>query len=345
MNKGQIERRLRELLERKSPIEQPGRLIGHLLNELNLLPDKGNRAAIAITQLLEKMEQAGEVRLMSSGTILNSVELLPKQVDSNTDQAEVQEPPVVIASKEETLQPQETMMDENVVSDGRPSHRETLSLALLALQCAADKETGVIRGQSAAKIIVQGLAQDVTLTEVQAAALNTTLGKLGYRSTTGARSTLQHIINMKVTEVTQAALDQLEAKPEKESEQPETEQQPLLPVPQEEVAPNFPEETGAMPLASPVEKRPVHELLAAIILKLEKNIEEKDDLIGRHEQAAIASAERIEGLVGANMALNEQLGEKDRMISSLQAQLTRLQAEARQNPLVANLLTKYAADA
>ncbi len=76
MPKKRVEKRLRDLLDKKSEIHQPGRLITHLINELALGSSSSSIwAHDLIAEVLDSMARKGIVTLDKSGHVFNGVKL------------------------------------------------------------------------------------------------------------------------------------------------------------------------------------------------------------------------------------------------------------------------------
>lgn len=171
MNAKQTERRLRDVLRRKTRINQPGRLIAHLQNELGVATDRNNTAHKNITSALESLERRGEIVLERSGSVFNGVQYVGCRDRTDRTPQEKREAmfakgvpavlpdelctPVVITSKEPILVPESVTPTEAVDSSqlptkvilqpykvGQKPYHQTLTDCLSALRSEAD-ENGV----------------------------------------------------------------------------------------------------------------------------------------------------------------------------------------------------------
>lgn len=72
-----IERQLLEVLQRKPDIDQPGRLFGHLQNEIGLTGSKRSDSQLASLQAaIERLEARGRICVYRNGKVMNRVVLL-----------------------------------------------------------------------------------------------------------------------------------------------------------------------------------------------------------------------------------------------------------------------------
>lgn len=155
MNSRQAQRKLRALFRQKPEINQPGRLVAHLLNELGVAGDHSSREREAINAALIRMEDLGEINLDRAGGILNGVKYvepanrptktvgpgvsepvrtavgaaLKASVSSAATEAQSAPPPSVTRDKPEAAQ--DAQKPERMTADGMPS---ILTKALHVLQ-------------------------------------------------------------------------------------------------------------------------------------------------------------------------------------------------------------------
>lgn len=196
MNVKQAEKKLLELMRRKPQIRQPGRLVAHLLNELNVESDSNRSVAQTIEHALEKLEKDGIIRLQRSGRILNGYRVVKKTKKRATS--------VAAQSVSTEPQPEASREEEAVESPKELSRAEEVTLALLALQGQAD-EQGNLYVSSTAEVIAESLGVSLE----RAKELNRPLGQLELRISPVGRNPQgkrPHWVSREVSEVTEEML-------------------------------------------------------------------------------------------------------------------------------------------
>lgn len=260
MNVKQAEKKLLELMRRKPQIRQPGRLVAHLLNELNVESDSNRSVAQTIERALEKLEKEGTIRLQRSGHILNGYRVVKKAKKGATPVAAQPDPitPLTEASpKEEAMEPPEPPKE--------LTRAEEVTLALLALQGQADDQ-GNLYVSSTAEVIAEALGISLE----RAKELNRPLGQLELRISPVGRNPhgkRPHWVSREVNEVTDemlAGAEKLRPTPS-EVTGDETEQQLLDII--EGLEAQLAEAAGA---------RQDAERLAEVVVELEAKIAERD---------------------------------------------------------------------
>lgn len=270
---------MRALLE-KAPVMARGRLECEVANRLNL--GNSNIAQEKVKRILSKLELNNEVVIERSGSILRGVTLTPQPAAVSEFTIQKSDKLRFDAYKAEVTIPKEEPLLEKAVSEKKEPLWVSLSLALLALQTAAD-DKGVVTGASAPII-----ARELNIPIHKANMLNGRLGKLGLRQTSGSKAYTVHQINMSVKEITREMLETPEDKPmEVRSD--------------DEVIPSETAAASAEPL--PYEQRPLEEQLADIIEALEKERsllkEQLESLEKLYDDSASESARVINNLAKA----------------------------------------------
>ncbi len=227
-----VERQLHEVFKKKPDINQPGRLLAHLHNELN-----GQYSLVDISLALERMERKHTIKLQRSGKVFNRVMYaygadtyaagdqsaeakrqrrfargIPSTLsDDQCSPVEVRQikpqsaDPTRIGLKVAQLDISSTGLGiEEVIEVSEPKYEngvptpEILTLALIALVTKSD-ENGVVSGNSASKIIQEGL----NCGQSQSVVLNRLLGQMGLRKTQKlGGGTFRHTVDLSTNEVT-----------------------------------------------------------------------------------------------------------------------------------------------
>ncbi len=212
MNGKQMERKLRELFRRKPNMSQPGRLIGHLLNELGVATDNNNKFAETIERVLEKLERNGELELDRSGAIFNGYRFIKKPKPAPKPQQK--STPVVSVPTPAPAPAQEEQEQDMSTAGSGFTRAELVTMALNVLQDKAD-EKGHVYVPSAIGLIMETLE----VSESEAKELNEPLHRLGLRTSPRGRNDegkRPHWVSLEVTEVTDEMLEVARSKPEPE---------------------------------------------------------------------------------------------------------------------------------
>lgn len=185
-------------MRRKPEINQPGRLLGHLMNELNVESDSTRSKSAIIERALDKLVADGIIELDKTGCVLNGYrvtakgerELNPQRRTSR--KAAVPVTPIAAAPKEPLV------VDVAPPSSPMPRH-ELVTLALKVLQESADKQGNLFVPSSAALI-----SEKLGIPEAEAKELNAPLGQLGLRRSPQGRNSgaKPHWVSMDVVDVT-----------------------------------------------------------------------------------------------------------------------------------------------
>jgi hypothetical protein len=294
--KSQLERKLRDLLMAKSPINQPGRLLAHLLNELTLIPDRNGKSEAEIVYLLEAMAESGEITTDRRGKLWDGVTYVGLVDPTPVPEcAEVS----VIHDSTPTNEEDSTTREEFKMSETEPqksgSRIDNLNAALRELRKVANPETGEIRRDSAAIIIAMGLG----VSKAVANSLNGTLGKLQLRLTEGSKASLVHLIDMSDTVVTEEMLRGVESKDEtpEVAEQVELQPEPVAELVEPAVEPTSDDRSPEEILVDIIED--LDEKLTAALAEVSRVTTENGQLkklLAIQEQAVVKSAETIEQL-------------------------------------------------
>lgn len=210
MNVRQAERKLRDLMRRKPSISQPGRLLAHLLNEINVENDQQRMHSRTLERALDRLEAVGVIHLERTGSVLNGYVVTAKgkrELASKKKVSRKQPSQAHQASKQ--VDPAATQTDKLEQGDNEvpnldmPRH-ELVTLALQALQVQADSQ-GHLYVRSTAAVIAEALG----ISEDQARELNRPLGALGLRKSPRGQNPgnrRPHWVTLKVTEVTETML-------------------------------------------------------------------------------------------------------------------------------------------
>ncbi len=196
---------------------QPGRLVGHLLNEIGVSDDGQGRHAGLIETVLRKHAEEGIITLECSGKVVNGYRLKtsPKRVSVPSHlKASVSTPP---PTEELEVTPRE---EEEAVADSQLSRAEMVTLALRCLQEEAD-EDGQVFISSAAQLI----SDKLEISYDAARELNKVLHLLQLRTSPSGRNPggrRPHKVSMEIKEVTEemikAARQSTDSEPEAASE-------------------------------------------------------------------------------------------------------------------------------
>ena len=296
-------------LLRRGPVKAGGRLECEVANRLRLGSSSSN--VEMVKTIILKLENDGVVVVDRSGSVLRSMALVPKPKIPTNEMKEVEvvkETQVVTSVATDATE--EKISDQASVSqmdDTQEALYAQLSLALLALQTAAD-EDGVVRGPST-KLIMR----ELKISHARASSLNTLLGKLRLRETTGRRTSTAHQIDMTTKEVTREMVEALATAPAKAT----VEAEPVF------VEPVLPAQTESSPLS-------VEEQLADVIERLDGEVERLQgelrraneglaEEMGRYDSAATESARVINGLSEDLQAANRTIADLRNQIAALQA--------------------------
>ena len=328
MNSKQIERKVRELIRRKPKISQPGRLLGHVVNEIGVESDSTRKYGTMVEKALEKLEDEGVIELDRSGAVLNGFEakkqpITKKAVASTKPSTSKSTAPLKATEPiPATTTPEEA---KEVSKTEKLARHEMVTLALNTLQVAAD-EDGNLYVSSAVQVIVDELG----VTAEEAKNLNDPLGRLGLRKSPRGRNDdgkKPHWVSLKVTEVTEAMLSTT-AKPLSERPTP---------------ASSSDAEAGLLEIIEGLEARngelaasaEAAEKLAGIVEELEAKIATREDetrLLTGQLEAKISAYE--DAMRSATEQMNALLTE----VRELRAQQLALAAPS---PAVANVLKRY----
>ena len=194
----------------KGPITADGKLECQIVDTLRL--PKTVKSYQNVISWLTKMERKEVIVIKRSGSVMREAKLVPKQNFVSAQHVEKEEvvnvtqptppKPGEVESKSPKLQ-----SDVPVTDKGKDSLYIQLSLALLALQTAAD-ENGVLKGASA-KLI----AKELKIPYTSATPLNGLLGKLGLRKSSSGKTNITHQIDMTTKEVTREMVEALAMTP------------------------------------------------------------------------------------------------------------------------------------
>ena len=332
MNVKQAEKKLRELIRRKPSIQQPGRLLGHLMNELGVETDSKRTQSSAIELALEKLEAVGLIEVQRSGSVLNGYRAIPQQTSKNRPAAKAsgQSPtpsvpvralaPTIPESTEEVKTMNKTEV--NVIT------AEQVTLALNVLQIEAD-ENGHIRVKSIPELIAKEL--DVPL--ARANTLNGWLYDLGLRTSPvgrNPRGERPHWVNTEVDEVTDEMLKAAKSgsSPSKTS------------VPSEEV------ETSLLGIIEKLEGQlEEHKVSSQSAERLTDIIDELEKRLAERDEAIIAATKKLDELTAASASLAEErnvlqakLDDTERQLRENRAQLLKASAPSKR---VLDVLERY----
>lgn len=297
---------------KKGPIVADGKLECAIAVKFGL--DRKPQTYKRLVDWLQKEEEKGVLVIERSGAIMRKLELAPNPEPIPTEEEVMNESEAGPTESEET-ETEVAVSEQAVVdvsaNDIQDSLYAQLSLALLALQTAAEPD-GVLEGPSA-KII----ADELGISLNKANPLNTLLGKLGLRVTSGSRSTRIHRIDMTTKEITKEMVESLTTAP------PET-------------TTIEPEEVNLLTAEPALVVRSVEEQLADVIEGLEAKIrglekqlvDERNDYFGKAEKGAAVLKE-----------LTDLLGKADTKIGGLEQQLAALQAPS--SDRVKSLLARH----
>lgn len=199
-------------MRRKPEINQPGRLLGHLMNELNVESDSTRSKSAIIERALDKLATDGIVELDKTGCVLNGYrvtakgerELNPQRrtrkaaVLGSAVSAQPIESPVVPVTSIPAAPKEPLVVDVAPPSSPMPRH-ELVTLALKVLQESADKQGYLFVPSSAALI-----AEKLGISEAEAKELNAPLGQLGLRRSPQGRNSgaKPHWVSMDIVDVT-----------------------------------------------------------------------------------------------------------------------------------------------
>jgi|GEM_PF-3116714 len=323
MNTRQAEQKLRELMKRKPAIDQPGRLLAHLLNELKVEADSTRARSGIIENALEKLEEAGIVTLGRTGNVLNSYKVteagaaaLRANRKRVTEKRPASKLPVTVpaaASAQEAPAPAEETAAKVEVAPApaeveapseatKLSRHEMVTMALHVLQEESDDD-GHIYVPSSSRIIAQALG----LSKSEADGLNFSLGELRLRTSPRGRNDdgrRPHWVSKEIKEVTEEMLTQAG----KKTEQPR--------------ADSDDDQTQV--------GEAVDETLVEIITGLEQELaevrRENDELRG-NAQATDELVEIITGLEATKAELEQKLLRADTMMQEGSQTLQRLSDE------------------